>query len=665
MPFVETFGGELIFPSQTSYLAITTSVDVTLQWPIEQQIAGIDVVADFMDITADAPGVNIILPDARQASTGQKVLFNNVGANNFFVQDNDLNTLQTIPIGTQWVFTLTDNTTQAGTWINFQMGSSISVSGAGALTGAGIKAIAATLNQMIESDVEASTPFTVVDADRAKCLIYTTGTGTANLPSPGAVGDDWFFMLRNSGTGTLNIVPPSGVIDGAASINLDPNDSCFIFTDGTDFFTVGLSTGSVIAFDFVSLDVAGAGDFTLSGANLNRIAYRLTGLLTAIRKVVVPGTTQQYWMDNQTTGAFQLSVGTAAQTPGPILTQGLAEILYCDGVDVINAVSAVSVSFPVTIAEGGTGATTVGGAQTSLQVPPVSRDMIAGVAMSGGGDLSADRTFDFAGSLNDLSDVQITGPVTGSVLFKSAGDWLDTDAIEIDVGGDVLVRNNTVLVATFGAAGFTYDIQEDVDHFLRVLNNQGGVALLISDAGGRGRISQLSNVGVVEDDWITMARGGSLTFLNAGLDAARTTTPGAGGFVANNTLTGAGFERVLTTGDLVAIATFETAEQAITAFTTIDTAHSLGGIPDQVFAIYRCKIANNGYSVGDEVLVDSAGDGSGAQILTVGADVTNVFGKIANVASSDQPQILALATDTIFAPADGDWKWLVRAVRFS
>ena len=613
MAYAEVFGGELIFPSQTSYLAITTAVDVTLQWPIEQQIAGIDVVADFMDITTTAPAINIDMPDARQASTGQKVLFNNPGANLFTVRDAVGGTISTVATGTQWVFVLTDNTTEAGTWTFFQMGSTVSVATAGTLTGAGIKAISATLNQMIDSNVEAATPFTVVDADRANCLIYTSGTGTCNLPSPAAVGNDWFFLLRNSGSGTLTITPPSGTIDDAATIALDPNDSCFIFTDGTDFFTVGLSTGSVIAFDFVSIAIPGSGDFTLSGANLNRISYRFTGLLTGNRKIVVPGTTQQYWVDNQTTGAFALTVGTLAQVGEPEITQGLAEILYCDGVDVVNAVSAVAVSVPVTIAQGGTNATTVGGAQTSLQVPPTSRNMIAGVAMSGGGTLAADRTFDYAGGLNDQSDVTLTAPTTGSVLFKSAGDWLDTDAIEIDPLGDVLVRNNAVQVATFGSVGFTFDNQVNVSHFLRVLNSQGGVRVLISLTSGDAVIGQVSNLGAVEDTWIALTRNGDVGLHFNGAEVLRTLTAAAGGAEANNTLTGGGFERVLTTSDVPAAisATFTSGLTAVSG--NVDSVvafpHSLTGVPDIVQVFLECTTGELGYSIGDLVLINPVANG--------------------------------------------------------
>lgn len=398
MSYTDVFGGELLFPSITSYNSITSAVDMVLQWAREQQIAGVDVVADWMDIDATAGSLNADMPSASSVSTGNKVTFNNIGSNTYTVRDATGGTIQSIAPGEQWVLILTDNSTEAGSWITSQLGATVSVASAGALAGAGIKAITTTLNQRIDSDIEAATPFTVVEGDRAKCLIYTAGAGTCNLPSPGAVANDWFFMLRNSGSGTLNVVPPSGNIDGGASINLDPNDSAFIFTDGTNFFTVGLSSGSTIAFDFVSIAIPGSGDFVLSGANLDRIAYRFTGALTGNRKIVVPTTTQQYWIDNQTSGAFPLSIATAAQGTPPQVTQGNSIIMYCDATDVVNAVSSSAIAFPITIGQGGTGAVNIAGAQGNLQVPPVGRLINTTAPLSGGGDLSADRTIVVAAS---------------------------------------------------------------------------------------------------------------------------------------------------------------------------------------------------------------------------------------------------------------------------
>ena len=366
MSFTDVFGGELLFPSQLSYLKITTAVDITLQWPREQQIEGDNVVADFLDIDTTVGSINIDMPDARNTSTGNKTSISNVGSNSFDVRDNTGGSIQTIDPGDVWVIVLTDNTTQAGTWSTFQLGATVSVASAAALAGAGIKAIGVLLNQKIDSDIEGISPITVVDGDRAKCLIWTGGAGQADLPDPVVVMDDWFFMIRNSGTGTLTIVPPSGTIDGSSEITIEPNGSTFIFTDGTDFFTVGFTQSSTIGFDFVSLPIPGSGDFVLAGANTDRISYRFTGALTGNRRIVVPNTTQQYWCENQTTGAFQLTISTPAQVSPPELEQGETAIFSCDAVNITNAVNATSISLPLSVVQGGTGATNPTAARNTL-----------------------------------------------------------------------------------------------------------------------------------------------------------------------------------------------------------------------------------------------------------------------------------------------------------
>jgi len=396
MGYTDVFGGETIFPSQLSYLLITTAVDIELQWAREQQIEGQNVVADFLDIDATAGSLNISMPDARNTSTGNKTTVNNVGANDFDVLDNTGGPIVTVEPGKQWVVVLTDNSTQAGTWSTFQMGATVSTAQAAALGGAGIKPISNTLNQKIDSDIEGVSPITVVDGDRAKCLIWTGGAGQADLPDPGVVMDDWFFMIRNSGTGTLTIVPPSGTIDGSTDITIEPSGSTFIFTDGTDFFTVGLTTSSVIGFDFVSLPVPGSGDFVLSGANVDRISYRFTGALTGDRRIVVPNTTQQYWCENQTSGAFALTISTPAQVSPPELEQGQTAIFSCDAVNVINAVNATSISLPLSVVQGGTGANNPTDARNNLEAAHDELELFAGDGLVGGGTLQADRTFQVA-----------------------------------------------------------------------------------------------------------------------------------------------------------------------------------------------------------------------------------------------------------------------------
>jgi hypothetical protein len=367
MPFNELFGGQVLLPADLTYLALTISADVELVWPLEQQVGGNLVVADIMDLTAGNPGLNVDMPDARLVSPGTSVLFNNVGAQTVTVRDQAGGTIISLASGTTWMIYLRDNQTEPGLWRTFQFGASVSVANAAALAGAGLKAIGATLNTRVPVSTK-SVNYAVVDSDRAVALVWTSGVGQFDLPSAAGVGADWYCIVRNSGNGDLTVVPPSGTIDGAASATFPAGSSAFVVCDGANYFTVGFGTGSSgggSGFDFLVINVPGSGDYTLSGAELGRVGYRFTGVLTGTRNIIVPGSTDEYWVDNQTTGAFSLFVKTAAQVPGIEIPQGDRKILYCDGTNVVAAESS-TVSFPIPVNQGGTGAVTAASARTNL-----------------------------------------------------------------------------------------------------------------------------------------------------------------------------------------------------------------------------------------------------------------------------------------------------------
>lgn len=391
MTYNEVFGGGSINPAQRTYLSLVTAVDVALQWPIEQQIAGANVAADIIDIEATAPGLNVDFDDAQIVSNGFTSLMTNVGAQTVTIRDSAGGTIISLAPGEAWFIYLTDNTTAAGTWRTFQLGATVSVANASALAGAGLKAIATTLNQTIPPTLTAVTPINWVDADRAQFTIWTGGVGVLNLPTAATVGSDWFSIARNEGTGDLTITPPAGTIDSATTLVMAPGESAIIVTDGTNFFTIGLGQSTSGTFDFVQIDVSGSGNFNLSGVQLNRIAYRFIGALTGNRNIIVPNTVQQYWVDNSTTGAFSLFVQTAAQiTPVEVL-QNNRSILYCDGTDVIDAETG-TLTPPISIGQGGTGALNAVDAMANLGVGRnVNTAALSGLA--GGGDLSADRNF--------------------------------------------------------------------------------------------------------------------------------------------------------------------------------------------------------------------------------------------------------------------------------
>jgi hypothetical protein len=182
---------------------------------------------------------------------------------------------------------------------------------------------------------------------------------------PGTVGNNWFLMVRNAGSGSL-VVDPTGspLIDGSSTKTFAPLESAIIVTDGTNFYTIGYGKATSFGFDYTAIAVPGTGNYTLTGSELNRISYNFTGVLTGNRVIIVPATVQQYWVSNNTTGAFTLTVKTAAGSGSGVLA-GSTSILYCNGANVVTA-STSGVSLPVSVAQGGTGATSPGGALINL-----------------------------------------------------------------------------------------------------------------------------------------------------------------------------------------------------------------------------------------------------------------------------------------------------------
>jgi hypothetical protein len=235
------------------------------------------------------------------------------------------------------------------------------------LAGYGLTVTGSTLSQSAPVTLFNSN-YTSGGPDRAKTLVWTGGVGTLTLPTTSSAGNNWFLAIRNGGSGDL-VIAPQGLdtINGAVSLTLSQGDSATIVTDGTSWYTLGLGQSAVFAFDFTSINLAGAsGNYTLAGAELNRIAYQFTGALAGNVEIVVPNTTQQYWVSNNTTGgSYTLRVRTSAQTPGVLVARGSRAILYCDGSEVVDAETG-GIATPIAVADGGTGSTTASGARINL-----------------------------------------------------------------------------------------------------------------------------------------------------------------------------------------------------------------------------------------------------------------------------------------------------------
>jgi hypothetical protein len=121
---------------------------------------------------------------------------------------------------------------------------------------------------------------------------------------------------------------------------MSPGDSASFVTDGTNYYTIGLGQSADFAFDYVVVDISGASDYVLTGNELNRIAYQFVGTTTNDFTVIVPSTTQQYWVYNNTVGSNTISIGTSAQVSPLAMQNGFRTIGYCDGNNVVPAVTA-------------------------------------------------------------------------------------------------------------------------------------------------------------------------------------------------------------------------------------------------------------------------------------------------------------------------------------
>ena len=362
--YTDVFGGANIYPSEISYSAVALSTNITLSWP-EETSTNVNLATRIMDVTPSTSGLGITLPDADKTGTGNTILFNNRGAHTFTVFNAVGVQVVTVAPGTLWQVYLTNNSTAAGVWRSLQYGATASIANASALAGTGIVAVGALLSQSVPVTAFNS-DYTAGVQDRARMFNWTGANGTLTLPNAITVGNNWFLYLRNSGSGAIVADAPGLLtIDGSSSLSFQPGESAIVVSDGANFYTIGFGQPATFAFDYTVIDVAGTGAYTLTGSELNRVAYRFTGLLTGNRSIVIPATVQQYWVDNQTTGPYTLSIDPTGGGSSFNVAQGERVILYCDGTDVLNA-STQGISVPLTISEGGTNATTAGAALINL-----------------------------------------------------------------------------------------------------------------------------------------------------------------------------------------------------------------------------------------------------------------------------------------------------------
>lgn len=331
-------GGTPVNPSRTSYGAITLTADIVLEWSWVNQDTS-ETVAYINDVTADVDGWTITMPSAAQAPTGQDQIFYNKGGFQFIVLDADGNELATVDAGRALYLYVTDNSDAAGTWQTFTFGAGASLADAASLAGKGLIALTSMLNVNAPVEILGSSTQLITSANRGGVFVVSSavGSGTLSFDPLLSLGNGFYIEFSNQGSGVWTINPDgSESIDGQSTININPGESCSIHVGATGLFTIGRGRNVQFAFTQLNLDVSGSADVTLTLAQAGNVIQRYFGTLTGNIDVIVPDTVSVFDVVNDTTGAFTLTVKTAAGT-GLVIAQGQTALVRCDGTDVFDA----------------------------------------------------------------------------------------------------------------------------------------------------------------------------------------------------------------------------------------------------------------------------------------------------------------------------------------
>ena len=333
--FTSPFTGDVVQPTDVSYLNLTLSTNTYLLWSVSSNTTGV-YAARIMDVTPSTTGLGLYMPPANQTSLGTDAFIRNLGSSTFTVYDNSGGTIVSITAGQTKYIYLTTNTTIAGTWANIAMGVGTSAPDATTLAGYGLEALSNTLNQTHPA-ASFTNGYTFLASDRAQTKVWSGGVGVATLPLASTLGNNWFFLLKNNGSGTMTIsTSGSNTLDTNTNKTYQPNESSFIVCDGTQFVTVGYGVSNVFTFTANTLPVT-AGTYNLTTTQSSSIIQEIVGTLTANVTVVFPQVVALLVVSNQTTpNGHTVSITTGVGNTY-VIPAGQQVSLICDGTNFFNA----------------------------------------------------------------------------------------------------------------------------------------------------------------------------------------------------------------------------------------------------------------------------------------------------------------------------------------
>lgn len=300
-----------------------------------------NVTAQINDLNPLVNGLTVTLADATLISVGQTIQFNNIGANNITINDFSGNELAIIPTidGNQYIFYLQDNSTQGGTWGITHLGAGTTSADASILAGLGT--ISALIVKSIQISQERRSAQTISSSIKRPSLYprLTGGTGTITLPLN---LQDFYIAVNNEGSGVVTIATPDATtIDGQVSFQLNPSESSYFIGVGVggNWNTLGFGVESFFQVNVLApINLAPVNpSITLTNSQASRLVHQYTGNLSNNVTVYYPAAAGQWYIWNNTTGAFTVTAQLAGPTGNPVLVpQGEKVILYSDGTSIYN-----------------------------------------------------------------------------------------------------------------------------------------------------------------------------------------------------------------------------------------------------------------------------------------------------------------------------------------